>query len=151
MIGDNSTASFSRSDPIGFSFNAKINLALDGRNSYLGPKVSNLLVIVQDLGTSALEIGRGVADSQPIKLKTKDYTPFTATIHFKYRFVLLSLSSFEGSGRLPSCSHSVLFFSWPYWNSSVLVPSPIPSGHPIMLPVHTCGPVTVQDQLSIGL
>lgn len=85
MVGDNSTASFKRADPIGFSFDAKINLAFDARNSYLSPKVSNLVVIVEDLSTAgALEIGRGNSDQDVISLNTKDYTPFSATVHFKY-------------------------------------------------------------------
>ncbi|KAG0149439.1 hypothetical protein CROQUDRAFT_653751 [Cronartium quercuum f. sp. fusiforme G11] len=84
FVGDNSTASFRRADPIGFSFDAKINLAFDGRNSYVGPKVHDLLVIVQDLGSSAIEVGRGTLDGGSLKLSTKDYTPFSATVHFTH-------------------------------------------------------------------
>ncbi|KAH9823787.1 hypothetical protein DFH28DRAFT_943616 [Melampsora americana] len=85
MVGDNSTASFKRADPIGFSFDAKMDLAFDAKNSYLGPKVHNLVVIVQDLSAAgAIEVGRGNSDQDVISLSTKDYTPFTATVHFRY-------------------------------------------------------------------
>ncbi|EGF97708.1 uncharacterized protein MELLADRAFT_114145 [Melampsora larici-populina 98AG31] len=47
-------------------------------------KVSNLVVIAKDLGPAGdVEAVRGKSDPDAIYLNSKDYAPFTATVHFK--------------------------------------------------------------------
>lgn len=86
MSGDDASINWSRT-PANFTFNANMSLALDGRSSYVPPRVSNIQVVINDLGSTpgTVQVGTGTVSS--LTASTKQYTPLNVPITFKYTCV----------------------------------------------------------------
>ncbi|MBW0499871.1 hypothetical protein O181_039586 [Austropuccinia psidii MF-1] len=82
---NNTNLVFSARNPTNFSFNAQLDIALDGRSSYLPLHLSSLVVVINDIGstTNSVVIGKGNL-GHSITLKPSGLTRLNFDIHFQY-------------------------------------------------------------------
>ena len=83
MVGNNQTIVWNRT-PANFSFDATLNLAFDGRGSYVPAQVKNIKVTVNDLGSTDGTVPVGTGQLSSIEAGTKGFTPLAVPVHFKY-------------------------------------------------------------------
>ncbi|KAA1089726.1 hypothetical protein PGT21_028221 [Puccinia graminis f. sp. tritici] len=76
---------FSASKPTNFSFEAQLDLALDGRASYLPVLVRDFKVSINDLGASSDSVRVGTGSlAHGFTAGTKNLTPLTLDVYFEY-------------------------------------------------------------------
>lgn len=76
---------FSAKDPTRFSFDATLDIVLDGRTSYLPTLVRDFRAIVSDLGVTsgAIQVAKSKR-AMAFTASTRNLTPLTTDVHFEY-------------------------------------------------------------------
>jgi len=76
---------FSATNPTNFSFDAQLDLFLDGRSSYLPTLVRDFKADIADLGatSSAVQVGKSLR-AKSFTASSKNLTPLSLDVHFQY-------------------------------------------------------------------
>lgn len=93
--GESQSAQFNTQKPTNFTFDARLTMYLDGRGSYIPPRLRNFQVFINDLGstTDMVLVGKGRLDSS-FTTSTKYLTRLLVDLHFSYKQVPILFAFF---------------------------------------------------------
>ncbi|EGG02268.1 uncharacterized protein MELLADRAFT_78837 [Melampsora larici-populina 98AG31] len=83
--GNSTSAIFNPSKPTGFSFDARLSMALDGRSSYIPARIRSFRVFINDLGSTSesILVGKGGLD-KAFTVGTSALTSLDMDVQFSY-------------------------------------------------------------------